>query len=140
MTFEMTKLSDDGSEPTECIVQTRMWMVNTEWMCNTHLGEEHTSIHMFLRLLKDKKRIQGFIDQGFVEIHNLRSRHDELVEEMIRRGMEHKTSMPWYFEERRAGYISEEKSAQDLVMECNECRERRDILVECTEKLLNRDF
>jgi len=132
--------NEDDFAVTVRIVQTRMWMANTEWMCNTHLGEEHTSIHTFLRLLKDKKRIQGFIDQGFVEIHHLRSRHDELVEEMIRRGMEHNTPMPWYFGERRAGYISEEKSAQDLVMECNECRERRDALATHMEKLLNRDF
>ena len=135
MTFEM----DTDDQPTH-IIQTRMWMVNTEWMCNRHLEEEHVSIHVFVRSLKNKQVIQGFIDRGLVEIHNLWARHEELVEEMIRRGIEHNTGMPWCSHLIKGGWISQEISERDLMRECDVCRERYDFLAEQTEKLLTRDL
>jgi len=69
----------------------RMWMVNPKIMCRQHLLGEHVEIHMFVGTLSRGKSVKGYLEKGLLEVHNLYWRHEELVEEMKRRGTVH----PW---------------------------------------------
>ena len=107
---------------------TRMWMVDPKLLCRPHLLGEHREIHMIagsvnkgrrsLNLLKSMQRM------GIIEIQNLHSRHDELVEEMNKRGFKHNSPLPtirylW----RLRGSVSREVSLQTLRGRCIACKE-----------------
>lgn len=98
----------------------RMWMTNPKIMCRQHFLGEHLELHMFVGALNKGTSVQGYLDNGLLEIHNIQSRHDELVEEMKRRGMNHKS--PLVFENgKKAGFIDREKSFKDLISRCYVC-------------------
>lgn len=70
----------------------RMWMTDPKYMCRQHLIAEHNEcFHMGIGILKRKNKIDGFIAHNCLEISSMKSRHDELVEEMIKRGYKHNT-------------------------------------------------
>jgi len=97
-----------------------MWNINTKLMCNKHLLGEHLEMHMFAGCLAKGKSIKGYIEKGLVEVHNIKKRHDELVEEMKDRGMKHVKPMP-KFKEYKAGEIDVKKSYEDLIDRCEAC-------------------
>jgi len=97
-----------------------MWNVNTKGMCNQHLLGEHVECHMFVGTLNQGKSVQGYLDNGLLEIHNLKKRHDELSKEMERRGMNHKSKLPLY-KKIRLGKIDSAKNIHELNKRCNEC-------------------
>ena len=57
----------------------RMWMVNPRIMCRQHLLGEHVEIHMFIGTINRRKSVQGYLEKGLLEIHNLYNRHEDLV-------------------------------------------------------------
>ena len=69
----------------------RMWLVNPKHMCQKHLCGEHVEMHMFIGCLIRDKNIDGYIQKGLVEIHNIVKRHNALAREMKKRGMKHKS-------------------------------------------------
>ncbi len=99
----------------------RVWKLNPEFLCNKHILGEHLEVHMFVNDVKAKKRIQGYIYNGLVEVHNLVRRHEELVKEMKHRGFRHKSpigKVNLY----KAGKIGIKRSVRDLRKRCKDCK------------------
>lgn len=71
----------------------RMWLVPPERMCRKHLLGEHVEMHMFAGSLRKGKSMQGYIDKGLVYFPLLKSRHDDLATEMVKRGMNHESEL-----------------------------------------------
>lgn len=74
----------------------RMWGVNPKYMCNQHLLGEHVEMHMFIGTIRRGKNIDGYIKNKLVNPCLIKERHNELVKEMIKRGMNHKSPMNDY--------------------------------------------
>ena len=99
----------------------RMWMVDPRRMCTQHLLGEHAELHMLVGSLRQKRSLGGFVANGLIEVHSVRSRHAELVGEMLRRGFRHQSPLP-AFTARRLGRVFRKKSLADLVARCKACR------------------
>jgi hypothetical protein len=69
----------------------RMWNVNPEILCKQHLLGEHAEMHMFVGTIRKGISIGGYLDNGLVNPGQIKARHDRLVTEMNRRGMNHKS-------------------------------------------------
>ena len=109
----------------------RMWMVNTNLMCNQHLLGEHCECHMFLGTLKKGLHLDGYVDKNCLELSSLKKRHDLLANEMILRGMNHKTPLnyPNSYSFGQSKYVkrskvNKKKSYLDLIFRCKECKKR----------------
>jgi pyrimidine dimer DNA glycosylase len=99
-----------------------MWMVDPRKMCSQHLLGEHSEIHMLVATLIRKKSIAGFVEKKLIEVHSIRRRHQELVEEMQRRGMRHQSPLP-VFRARRLGRVNRRVNLAELAKRCERCRE-----------------
>ena len=101
----------------------RQWNVNPEFLCTKHLLGEHVEHHMFIGCMKKGTSLKGYIEKGLVEVQNIKKRHDELVTEMIKRGMNHNTPL-----EQNicydAGYVNSEQNINELRNRCEKCKER----------------
>ncbi len=102
----------------------RMWNVSPALMCRKHLLGEHVEMHMFLGALSLGKKIDGYICTGLVEVHNIKRRHDELAQEMIRRGYHHNSPMADSPLLVKLGFVDVKRSCEDLQSRCAECRRR----------------
>lgn len=100
-----------------------MWMVDPRTMCRQHLLGEHVEIHMLVGTLKRGKSIMGFLDGGLVEPQSIQHRHDALVAEMAVRGYNHKSPLP-PLPPTVTGSVDTDKSLEDLLTRCPECRNR----------------
>jgi hypothetical protein len=72
----------------------RMWCVDPKQMCRNHLLGEHLECHMFATTLKKGVHVDGYVKNGLLDISRLQARHQELVNEMLRRGYRHNTPFP----------------------------------------------
>ena len=92
-------------------------------MCRQHLLGEHVEIHMFIGTLNRKKSVEGYLQKGFLEVHNLFSRHNELVEEMKRRGYKHNSEVEEKWKTAsRLGFIDRKQNLEELINQCLNCR------------------
>lgn len=103
----------------------RMWNVNPKRMCDQHLLGEHVECHMFVATLNQGKSVRGYLDNGLLEVHNLKKRHEELSEEMERRGMKHQSKLP-FFKIIKLGKVSPRKNLIELKKRCKNCRRIND--------------
>ena len=109
-----------------------MWCVDPEIMCRNHLLGEHFETHMFLSHINSGKGFRGYVTGNKLEVLSLVNRHDELVEEMKRRGYNHKSPIDEPDlrlvrndqEEYIDGCIDTKKSLKELLGRCDKCRER----------------
>ncbi|MEZ0345342.1 MAG: pyrimidine dimer DNA glycosylase/endonuclease V [Infirmifilum sp.] len=108
-----------------------MWMVPPSVMCDRHLLGEHVELHMFVGALRRKVRVDGYAEKGFLEVASIESRHEELVQEMLRRGFRHSSplklegvDLSYLPEEVLNAKVDREKSLNDLLSRCPRCRER----------------
>ena len=101
----------------------RMWNVNTGQMCNKHLLGEHVEMHMFVGTLNQKKSIQGYLDKGLVEVHNIKKRHEEIAGEMKKRGFNHKSDLKRYKMD-RIGTVDVKENKLELAKRCKDCRRK----------------
>ena len=101
----------------------RMWNISPKKMCNKHLLGEHVECHMFVGTLNKGISVQGYLDKGLLEIHNLRKRHEQLAKEMESRGMKHNSKLP-KFKEIKLGKINSKQNMIELNKRCKECRKR----------------
>jgi len=113
----------------------RMWMVNPRFMCRQHLLDEHNELHMFVGTIQKadddlERKLKEYIENGLVEVHNIRSRHEELVIEMERRGYNHNSPLP-YFYDPTLGEIDRDEAFQELTDRCPDCWERYMKYVQC---------
>ncbi len=102
----------------------RLWMVNPKILCRQHLLGEHVECHMFLGTIVKGKSIQGYLERGLIEVHNLATRHDQLAQEISHRGYKHKSPFPDNFYHERLGAVDRIKSLQDLITRCSRCKEK----------------
>ncbi len=103
----------------------RQWLVNPKLLCRKHLLGEHVEHHMFMGSIKKGISVEGFLRDGLLEPKTLHSRHDELVEEMKRRGYNHKSPLPDVdISHLRDGKISLTRNIEDLKNRCVECAKR----------------
>lgn len=101
----------------------RMWNVEPKLMCNKHLLGEHVELHMLVGSIRKHKNLDGFIDGGLVELHNIQSRHQQLVDEMHRRGYKHKSPLP-HFTSTPSGEVDPDQNLIELCRRCEACRGR----------------
>ena len=101
----------------------RMWNVDPKCLCRKHLLGEHVELHMFCGTIRKGTSLKGYVEKGLVEVHNITKRHEDLKEEMIRRGMNHNSSLPecQFWEE---GNISVVDNIEELKKRCPDCRQR----------------
>ena len=92
-------------------------------MCRKHLLGEHVEMHMLVGTLQKVISVQGYIDNQLVELEHIRARHEELVEEMIKRGYNHKSPLP-DSPEVSGGVVDREENLRELANRCHDCRER----------------
>jgi len=85
---------------------------------------EHVEMHMFLSALTSGKKLDGYIRFGFIEIHNIKRRHDELAQEMRRRGYRHNSPMKDSPFLPMSGSVESKKSCEELRFRCAECERR----------------
>ena len=71
----------------------RMWLVDPKNLCSRHLLGEHVEMHMFVGTIKKGRKIDGYIKNGLVDTDKIKKRHDDLAEEMIRRGFNHASEL-----------------------------------------------
>ena len=98
-----------------------MWMCDTRILCKNHLLGEHNEIHKFLGTINAGYQYSGYM-KGMIEIHNIPNRHAALVEEMSRRGYNHKSPLPTWFSPWYEGYVPQSWALDDLIDRCPECR------------------
>jgi hypothetical protein len=98
-----------------------MWMISPSKMCRQHLLGEHKELHQLIGSLNKGKSVKGHINKGQVEIHNIKSRHKELVKEMKLRGYKHQSPLK-SFKPYKAGLIDRLKNIEELARRCKECR------------------
>lgn len=100
----------------------RMWKVPVSLMCNKHLCGEHYEMHMFLGCIKKNKSLKGYVEKGLVEVHNLKNRHIDLSNEMMKRGFKHNSDVG-YIDLYKAGKVDISNSIKELCNRCIKCRE-----------------
>ena len=100
-----------------------MWNVNPKFLCNKHLLGEHVEMHMYVGCILKRTSLKGYIDKGLVEVHNIRQRHDELVQEMISRKINHKSELK-NFNSWIEGNVDGTNSIKELCKRCKNCKER----------------
>jgi hypothetical protein len=113
-----------------------MWNVPVERMCRKHLLGEHVEMHMLIGSMSKNKSIKGFVERGLIDPELVIVRHNQIAEEMVRRGYNHKSPMdvdathvlreymrahPEYINEL---YVDIRKSVSDLSERCPECAEK----------------
>jgi len=103
-----------------------MWMVDPKLLCNKHLIGEHGEIHKHKHNFEKKHSINKRIELGQIEPESMQTRHDELAEEMLRRGMNHKSpyiipDISYLSEYQRKYKVDINKSKIDLVTRCEQC-------------------
>lgn len=104
----------------------RMWMVNPRVMCRQHLLGEHVEHHMFVGSINKGLAMTGYIEKNLLEPMSLSDRHAALVEEMERRGYNHKSPLPpadidyLPFSEKFAK-VDIQSAQEDLRSRCPEC-------------------
>ena len=80
---------------------------------------------MFIGTLNRKKSVKGYLQKGLLEVHNLYSRHNELVEEMKRRGYRHHSEVEEKWKTvNMLGFIDRKQSLEDLITRCSKCKIR----------------
>ena len=110
----------------------RMWLCDPKIMCQKHLCGEHVEMHMFLGSLKQGKKIDGYLNNNLLQPRLLYQRHEDIKNEMIRRGYNHNSNicesecgcildLP---QEKQYWEIDKDVALKDLLDRCPECRKR----------------
>ena len=110
----------------------RMWMCDPGILCQKHLCGEHVEMHMFAGALKKRKKMAGYIRNNCFEPRSLAQRHEELANEMFKRGYNHNSPMSEEDCENVCDMPIEEQywevnrqvSLNDLITRCPKCKDR----------------
>lgn len=110
---------------------TRMWLgVDPAELCDQHLLGEHKELHQEVGTLRNHPHgravVEGHVDAGQVVLERIMDRHDALVAEMKRRGMNHDS--PLSFDTAEADdelvvdHNDDAANRKDLAGRCTDCR------------------
>jgi len=106
-----------------------MWMIPPNQLCNKHLLGEHGEIHKHRHNFVKQHNITGrIIPVVQIEPTAMKRRHDELADEMLRRGMNHKSpfeqpDISYLRTELRLAKVNLEISKKDLATRCTVCEQ-----------------
>jgi len=102
----------------------RMWMVPAHLLCKEHLMGEHLDLHIFIGRLRMGANLVTYCERNLFEPQSLKSRHDELVQEMVRRGYSHNSPMQdLQLPEQLTQYKMDVDCAhRDLTNRCKKCK------------------
>ena len=101
----------------------RMWLVNPDLLCRKHLLGEHVELHMLVGTIRKGRSIQGFLDNRLISTSKIKSRHDQLASEMVRRGFRHQSVLR-YTDRKIKNAVSIQDNLIELARRCAECRAR----------------
>lgn len=107
---------------------TRMWMVDPKMLCRQHLLGEHAELHMIASNLRLGRSIEGYIQINAIEPKSVKRRHDELVAEMVSRGMKHRSPLDFSTDLYNEVMVDRSESLKLLIGRCPRCAERCDRL------------
>jgi hypothetical protein len=104
----------------------RMWGIDPKKLCNQHLLGEHVEMHMFVGCIKKGISLKGYYDNKLVCTDLIKKRHDDLMAEMISRGMKHKSPIVEIdlLGDFKYGEIDIEANINELISRCSKCRDR----------------
>ncbi len=103
----------------------RMWMIDPKKMCNQHILGEHGEIHKFRHNFVKRHNMTGrLVAPSQIDPVLMSYRHDQLVKEMVSRGMNHKSP----YEQPDVSYlpvayVDIEYNERDLANRCPKCKE-----------------
>lgn len=112
-----------------------MWGIDPSYLCKKHLigehGEIHKHRHNFIKKHKITKRISPIVQ---IEPENMQKRHDELANEMIKRGYNHNSpyeqpDISYLPINERYAKIDIINSINDLSNRCPECKKRLSFII-----------
>lgn len=106
----------------------RQWMVDPRIMCHQHLLAEHYEIHMYVGAANKGINLQGYYDSDVIEPQSFKSRHDELVSEMLNRGYTHKSPLKPLAVVLPDHTMDKEASLKELLRRCPHCKTRYEFL------------
>jgi hypothetical protein len=106
-----------------------MWMVSPDIMCDQHLLGEHVELHMIAGAMRKKTSIDGYVALGLIEPSSIGLRHARLVEEMNKRGMDHKSTLgevdtSYLPEGHYLARVDSVRSLLELIIRCERCRKK----------------
>jgi len=105
-------------------------MVPPKWLCNQHLLGEHSEIHKHRHNFEKGHSIRGRLEPVvLVEPASMSQRHDELVLEMLARGMNHQSpfeqpDLGFYNDLQKYAKVDLDISVRDLCIRCENCKKR----------------
>lgn len=106
----------------------RMWMLPTVCLCRKHLLGEHSEIHKHRHVFVKKYSITGrIIPVVQISPYLMENRHTELVNEMLKRGYNHKSEytlpeLDYLSDEQKYAQVDLNISIKDLFERCPECK------------------
>lgn len=110
----------------------RMWMIAPHLLCRKHLLGEHNELHMLAGSILRGKSLEGFVQNGLLQVRSLEERHAELVQEMLKRGYKHASPLPGYknFLKNYPQHVLQAKvniylSLLELARRCPDCASRQ---------------
>jgi len=112
---------------------TRLWCLPTKYLCDSHLLGEHKEMHQEAGTLCNHPHGEAIVDgharRGQFQLSRCEQRHDELVKEMVCRGMQHDSPFEYDLSEYEdTGYVDRYYNLVDLYTRCGECADRIDEL------------
>lgn len=110
-------------------------MCDPKFLCKHHLLGEHVEIHKHRHIFVKGYSIEG--RRGQIEPASMKTRHDELVIEMLRRGINHSSpyEQPDLSNYDLSGHVVNRESAMaDLFTRCWECKQAYEQLNGCTHE------
>ena len=98
----------------------RMWLVNPKFMCKQHLLGEHNELHKIVGCINKDRSLEGFYKNGMMDTTQIIKRHQDLVNEMTKRGYNHKSPLPSFTDPIR-GFVDSHRNFKELINRCLEC-------------------
>lgn len=105
-------------------------MIDPRLLCDQHLLGEHGEIHKHRHnFVKQHKMTKRIFPVTQIEPSSMEIRHDELVEEMVRRGMNHKSpfkqpDISYLPLDQQLAIVNPINSLKDLKYRCPDCAKR----------------
>ncbi len=115
-------------------------MISPKLLCRKHLLGEHGEIHKHRHNFVKHHRIDGRLSPiVLIEPASMKTRHDELAEEMLRRGYNHKSpyelpDLSYLPHAQRKAKADISYNLSDLSSRCEDCKKQ----IEAREKSMNK--
>jgi len=101
----------------------RQWMIKPNLLCDKHLGGEYVEGLMLLGSIAKGISMKGYVKNGLVEVHNIRSRWDEVKVECLARGRK-AVAIPKEPKLWHEGKVDTDESIRELKHRCPNCKVR----------------